>query len=113
MIHWAIHAAHWAALYGAFVANNPGALAVLKFWVWVLLPLSAGLQSDEAVAEYAGQPVRRVRDAAFFAQSWATLGLLVWFGHPFTGAALVFVMLMVGLLRHRAAQSLTTPGDTP
>jgi hypothetical protein len=35
-----VHALHWAILYLAFGANVEGAMYVLKFWVWVMAPLS-------------------------------------------------------------------------
>ena len=45
---WFAHALHWAVLYGAFAADMDGAMYVLKFWVWVMAPLSLFLLNTQA-----------------------------------------------------------------
>jgi hypothetical protein len=90
---WLVHALHWALLYGAFAARLDGALYVLKFWVWVMAPLSLFLLTDKAAADAAKKPPRPVLGWLSMLQAWATLGLLVWFGHIASGLAWGLVML--------------------
>lgn len=94
-VKWLLaHLVHWAILYGAFVAGIDGAMYVLKFWVWVLVPLSLVSLSNMVVSERAKkapQPVRRTLNTL---QGWVTLGLLVWFGHLASATAWGFVMMI-------------------
>lgn len=98
---WFVHALHWAALYGAFAAQVEGAMYVLKFWVWVMAPLSLFLLADKAAADAAKKPARPVLGWLSMLQAWVTLGLLVWFGHIASAAAWGLVMVMCAM--HREA----------
>lgn len=100
---WLVHAMHWAVLYGAFAADMNGAMYVLKFWVWVMAPLSLSLLTDKAVADSAKKPPQPVRGWLSMLQAWVTLGLLVWFGH--IASALAWGLVMVMFAVHRAATS--------
>lgn len=91
---WFVHALHWAVLYGAFAAQVEGAMSVLKFFVWVITPLSLFLLADKAVADAAKKPRRPVRSSLSWLQVWATPGLLVWFGHFASALAWGLVMVM-------------------
>jgi hypothetical protein len=99
------HSLHWAVLYGAFAADVDGAMYVLKFWVWVMLPLSLFLLADKATADAAKKPARPVRGALSSFQAWATLGLLVWFGHIASALAWGFVMLVVAVHRDKTVKA--------
>ena len=99
------HSLHWAVLYGAFAADVDGAMYVLKFWVWVLLPLSLFLLADKATEDAAKKPPRPVRGALNLLQAWVTLGLLVWFGHIASALAWGFVMLVVAVHRDKTGKA--------
>jgi hypothetical protein len=92
---WVMHALHWAVLYGAFVAQMEGAMYVLKFWVWVMAPLSLFLLADKAAADAAKKLPQPVRGWLSMLQAWVTLGLLVWFGHIASALAWGLVMCAV------------------
>jgi hypothetical protein len=92
---WLVHALHWAVLYGAFAVQADGPMYVLKFWAWVMAVLSCFLLTDKAVADAAKKPARPVRRWLSWVQAWATLGLLVWFGHIATGLAWAWVMVVI------------------
>lgn len=92
-----VHSLHWAVLYGAFCAEVDGAMYLLKFWVWVMAPLSLVLLADKVVIEAAKNPPQPVRGALSRLQAWVTLGLLVWFGHIASALAWGLVMTMVAL----------------
>lgn len=97
---WLVHALHWAVLYGAFAAQIDGAMYVLKFFVWVMAPLSLFLLVDKAAQDAAKEPpLPAVRGWFTWTQAWATLGLLVWFGHIASGLAWGLVMVMFALHR--------------
>jgi hypothetical protein len=96
-----VHALHWALLYGAFAADVEGAMYVLKFWVWLMAPLSLFLLADKAVANSAKKPTTPARSALVWLQAWVTLGLLVWFGH--IASALAWGLVMVACAVHREA----------
>jgi hypothetical protein len=71
---------------------------VLKFCVWVMAVLSCVLLADKAVADAAKKPAQQpFRQWMSWAQAWATLGLLVWFGHIATGLAWLWVMAMIAI----------------
>lgn len=91
---WFLHAGHWAVLYGAFAAQMEGAMSVLKFWVWLMAPLSLFLVADKAATDAAKKPARPVLGWLGMFQAWVTLGLLVWFGHIATGVAWFVVIGM-------------------
>ena len=94
-----VHALHWAVLYGAFAAQIEGAMYVLKFWVWVMAPFSLFLLADKAAADAAKKPPQPVRAWLSMLQAWATLGLLVWFGHIASALAWGLVIVMVAVHR--------------
>lgn len=96
---WLVHLLHWAVLYGAFAAQMEGAMYVLKFWVWVMAPLSPFLLAEKAAKDAAKKPPEPLRGALSMVQAWTTLGLLVWFGHIASGLAWGWVMLMVAMHR--------------
>ena len=96
-IWWLVHSLHWAVLYGAFSAEVNGAMYLLKFWVWVMAPLSLVLLADTVVLEAAKKPPQPVRSTLSRLQAWVTLGLLVWFGHIASALAWGLVMTMVAL----------------
>lgn len=96
-IWWLVHSLHWAVLYGAFSAEVDGAMYVLKFWVWVMAPLSLVLLADQAVVDAAKKPPQPVRGTLSMLQAWVTLGLLVWFGHIASALAWGLAMTMVAL----------------
>lgn len=98
---WFVHALHWAVLYGAFAADMDGAMYVLKFWVFVMAPLSLFLLADKAAADAAKKPPQPVRAWLSMLQAWVTLGLLVWFGH--IASALAWGLVMVMCAVHRDA----------
>lgn len=98
---WVVHVLHWAALYGAFAMNSDGAMYVLKFWVWVMAPLSLLLLMDSSAQDAAKKPPRPMLFALSMLQAWATLGLLVWFGH--IASALAWGVVMVMVAAHRDA----------
>lgn len=103
---WALgHTLHWAALYGAFFAGVAGAMYALTFWVWVLAPLSWLLPTDKVIAAAASKPAQPqpVRRWLNWTQAWATLGLLVWFGHLATGLAWLLVMAATALREDQVA----------
>lgn len=96
IVHWFLwHALHWAVLYGAFLAELEGAMYLLKFFVWLLAPLSLFLLTSTAVVSLAKRPPQPLRYALSRLQAWVTLGLLVWFGHIATGVAWGLVMFVV------------------
>lgn len=94
---WLVHALHWAVLYGAFFANVAGAMYVLKFCVWLMAPVSLLLLDDKPAAEAAKKPERPVLRWLSKLQAWATLGLLVWFGHIASALAWGLVMVMFAM----------------
>lgn len=96
---WLVHLLHWALLYGAFAAEVDGAMYVLKFWVWVMAPLSLFLLADKAAADAAKKPPQPVRGALSWVQAWVTLGLLVWFGHIASALALGLTMTVIAVYR--------------
>lgn len=100
LVTWIVfHCAHWAALYGAFALELEGALYVLKFFAWVMVflaPLLLTTGAQEAAAIDGPFPVR---SALTRLQSWATLLLLVWFGHVATAVAWGIVMACVAINR--------------
>lgn len=107
---WLIHLLHWAVLYGAFAMNLDGAMYVLKFFVWLMAPLSMALMLDQAAKDSAKKPPQPIREACSWTQAWVTLFLLVWFGHIASALAWAFVLLMFGAHRSevrkiRAAQA--------
>ncbi len=105
-LKWSVaHALHWAVLYGAFAADIDGAMYVLKFWVWVLLPLSLFLLADHVAASAAKKPRTPIRGFLSALQAWATLGLLVWFGHIASALAWGFVMLVVAVHRDKTGKA--------
>jgi len=109
---WAWHTLYWVVLYGAFGLGIEGAMYVLKFWIWLMAPLSLFLLLDKASAAAAQKPRRTTLNALSMLQAWVTLGLLVWFGHVVSACAWGFVMLMVVVHRdatRKARQS--TVGD--
>jgi hypothetical protein len=113
-IQWLVaHALHWAVLYGAFVAELDGAMYVLKFFVWVMAPLSLVLLADKATANSAKNPPQPVRRALGSVQAWVTLGLLVWFGHVATALAWGLVMVMVAMHREAVRKARDTATDAP
>lgn len=96
---WLRHVLHWAVLYGAFAAEVDGAMYILKFLVWVMAPLSLFLLANNAVVDAAKKPPHPVRADLSMLQAWATLGLLVWFGHIASALAWGVVMTMVAVHR--------------
>jgi hypothetical protein len=108
-----VHALHWAILYLAFGANVEGAMYVLKFWVWVMAPLSLALLADRSVQASAKKPPQPVLGWLSWLQAWATLGLLVWFGHIASGLAWGFVMVMSAWHRDvtKKARAAMAQGD--
>lgn len=90
-----VRAIHLAILYGAFIAQIDGALYVIKFFVWSMAILSPVLLTDKAVTDSAKKPPQPVRGLMIWFQAWATLGLLVWFGHIASALAWCFVMVMM------------------
>lgn len=106
---WAVHALHWAVLYGAFVLNEDGAMYVLKFFVWCLAILAWALLTDSALAESAKKPRFWLRETASRAQAWATLGLLIWFGHIATALAWGWCMVVVAIHRDQTAKKRAAP----
>ena len=99
------HSLHWAVLYGAFAADVDGAMYVLKFLVWVLLPLSLFLLADKVAADAAKKPRTPIRGFLSALQAWATLGLLVWFGHIASALAWGFVMLVGAVHRDKTGKA--------
>lgn len=99
MIWAAVHGAHWALLYGAFALNLEGALYVLKFFAWAMLPLALLTLTTWAQESMAKEPRAPIRGYLSRVQAWTTLLLLVWFGHIATGLAWGLVMLCMGICR--------------
>lgn len=97
---WTVHVLHWAVLYGAFVVKAEGAMYILKFWVWLMAPLSLLLLADKKL-----DVTPAVRSGLSMLQAWVTLGLLVWFGHIPTAIAWGVVMWMIVVHRHMAHQA--------
>lgn len=107
-------AAFWALLAAAFAAQVEGALNVLKFVVWVSVPLSLLLLADSAQIDGARAPRRPLLGALRSLLHWTTLLLLAWFGHFATAAAWAVVMLAGGIYRlgvekHRAQATEPRP----
>lgn len=96
-VKWGIfQALMWALLYGAFVLQLDGALSVLKFILWTVAVLSLFGMTDKAIRDRATWPARPfARRTLSWVQSWATLGLLVWHGHTFTGVAWAIAMATI------------------
>lgn len=90
---WLVYALTWAVLYGAFAAQLDGALYVIKYLVWVLVALSPVMVAVSVIEQSVKEPPMRLRSALLWLRNWVALGLLVWFGHFATGAALGVVML--------------------
>lgn len=111
LLMWAlVHAFHWAVLYGAFALRLDGAMHVLKFAVWLLMPLAVlAAFSDEAAKKTAQPPLQPVLSTLTRVQSWATLGCLVWFGHFATALAWAASMFLIAAQRERA-RKLRTDG---
>lgn len=97
---WLGHALHWAVLYGAFVAHSEGAMYILKFVVWAMVPMSLFLLADESIAGAAKKPPMPFYAALGAFQAWATLGLLVWFGH--IASAIAWLVVIVMVFAHRS-----------
>ena len=111
MMKWCfVHALHWAVLYGAFAAQADGAMYVLKFWTWVMAILSWVLLTEEAVANAAKKPPQPMRRWLSWVQAWATLGLMVWFGHIVTGLAWLWVMVMIAIHQEKVKTQRNAPG---
>ncbi len=94
-IWWAAHIARWAVLYAAFVLQMDGAMYLLKFFIWCLAALAPFMVTDTALRHSAEneEPRSGLRTALYWMQAWTVLLALVWFGHIFTAAAWVLVML--------------------
>lgn len=99
MIWTAIHCAHWAVLYGAFALGMEGAVYVLKFFAWAMAFASPLLLTEKAKETGVKGGPAPVRATLTRVQSWATLLLLVWFGHIVTALAWCMVMFCVALHR--------------
>jgi hypothetical protein len=106
---WVVHVLHWAVLYGAFVVQADGAMYALKFWAWVMALLSCVLLAEEAVADAAKKPSQPVRRWLSWVRAWATLGLLVWFGHIATGLAWLWVMVMIAIHQDKVKTQRNAP----
>lgn len=111
---WLVYALTWALLYGAFVARLEGALHVVKFSVWVLAALSPVMVVDSVIEQSVKEPPMRLRSVLLWLRNWVALGLLVWFGHIATGAALGVVMLCaaahgLAVRKRRASATRATP----
>ena len=110
ILSWTLmHCAHWAVLYGAFVANIEGAMYVLKFFAWALAPVALLLLTDAAQEKGAQEPEKPVRAALSRVQAWATLLLLVWFGHIATAAAWGLAMACVAVYREAVKKRRAEP----
>lgn len=99
----AVNALNWVLLYLAFWRGIPGALAVLKFICWFLAVASLFTLADSTIAAAAKKPrlgpiKRWVGHIAHF----STLGCLMWFGHPVTGAAYLWAMLVLAAHENEA-----------
>jgi hypothetical protein len=94
---WMVHAVHWALLYFAFAEGMQGAMYVLTFAIWVAAPFSLFLLADTTAIASAKRPPQPIRGVFSWLQAWATLGLLVWFGHTATALAWGLVMLMLAM----------------
>lgn len=91
-----VHSGHWALLFFAFVQGNEGALRVLKFACWCVAVLSCLALTDDAIKGAAKLPPRKgLMPLLSWGQVWATLVLLVWFGHIVTGLVCAWGMLML------------------
>ena len=111
-LKWLVaHSLHWAVLYGAFAAQLDGAMYVLKFWVWLMAPLSLFLLVAKVTEEEANRPPQPVRSALNFLQAWVTLGLLVWFGHIATALAWGLAMLMFAAYRDAVKKARNKEAD--
>ena len=108
---WLVHVLHWAVLYGAFAAQVDGAMYVLKFWAWLMAPVSLFLLAEKAIADTAKNPARPMRSWLGMAQAWATLILLVWFGHIATALAWGIVMVMVAVHRDKVRAARAAAGS--
>ncbi len=94
------HIAGWAVIYAAFYENIEGAMYLLKFFLWLMAPLTAVLLTKLAVSSSAkNKPAPKALSALSTAQLWATLGLLIWFGHVFTALACAFIMAVTAIHR--------------
>lgn len=111
IIFFASHTLIWAVLYGAFALHLEGALNVLRFIVWSMVPLSVMLLPPDAIAAAAKTPAAPVHIALSTLQAWAMLGLLLWFGHIATASAWAFVMLMVAAYRHAVRKARADAQD--
>lgn len=75
VLTWSLfHAAHWAVLYGAFAFGLDGAMYVLKFCVWAMLPLAFMLLLDDHSKPADSIPFAPARSALTRIKNWATLG---------------------------------------
>lgn len=91
----AVNALNWVLPYLAFWLGIPGALAVLKFICWFFALCSGFALADSAIAATAKKPrLGPVKRWAGHIAHFSTLGCLVWFGHPVTGAAYLWAMLV-------------------
>jgi len=106
---WFIHVIHWAVMYGAFAANLDGAMYVLKFWVWIMAPISLTLLADKAIKDTAQKPARPIRSFLSMTQAWVMLFALVWFGHIATGLAWAFVILVTYVHKDQARKLKDAP----
>lgn len=106
---WLVHAVHWAVLYGAFAAQSDGAMYVLKFWAWVIAVMCGFMLTDASIADGAKKPARPMRRWLSWAQAWATLGLLVWFGHIATGLAWLWVMVVIAIHQDKVKTQRSAP----
>ena len=78
-----------ALVYAGFINDVAGAQYIVKFFVWAFcLPLGlVAAFSGEFHKNLAKEPKTPFRTAVSHMIAWATLGVLVWTGHVFTGAA--------------------------
>ena len=108
---WLVHLLHWAVLYGAFFAQFEGAMYVLKFWAWIMAPLSCALLIEKAIADAAKKQPQPMRRWLSWAQAWVTLGLLVWFGRIATALAWFWVMFVMAVHQDKTKALRNAPAS--
>ena len=100
---------HLSVLYGAFALNLNGAMNILYFFVWVMLPMAFILLSDRSAKLAVKDEPSQLKATISALQRWSTLLLLVWNGHIATSIVWGVVMVLVAIHTEKVQELRTSP----
>lgn len=86
---------HLSVLYGAFALNLNGAMNILYFFVWAMLPMALILLSDRSAKLAVKDEPSQLKATISALQRWSTLLLLIWNGHIATSIVWGVVMVLI------------------